>query len=151
MITLSLNFDGILGKTERSSHEKKVREVVDTHLAFPGSDKLKVGFTIKDNGSSSVTFAGPEDIVSEAKRLWQENVKPTADRVQSAAKSAVRTTAKKASASFKKAKTTVKKAKATVARKSKKVRVSVKTSKPKKASSKKKTASKKKILKKKKK
>src|SRR5476651_2024513 len=101
MITLSLNFDGITGKTERASHEKKVREIVGAHFAFPGSDKLKMGVTIKDNGSSSVTFAGPKDIVTEAKRLWQENVKPTADRVQSAAKSAAKTAAKKPSTSFK--------------------------------------------------
>jgi len=95
MITLSLNLDGITGKTERSSHEKRVREIVGTHLAFPGSDKLKMGVTIKDNGSSSVTFAGPREIVSEAKRLWEENVVPATDRVKSAAQRGLASTFKK--------------------------------------------------------
>ena len=122
MITLSLNFDGITGKTERTSHEKKIREIVGAHFAFPGSDKLKMGVTIKDNGSSSVTFAGPKDIVTEAKRLWQENVKPTADRAKSVAS--------KASTSFKKSKTSA-------VPKGKKVRVTVKASASKKTSSKK--------------
>ena len=122
MITLSLNFDEITGKTERTSHEKKIREIVGAHFAFPGSDKLKMGVTIKDNGSSSVTFAGPKDIVTEAKRLWQENVKPTADQVKSVAS--------KASTSFKKSKTSA-------VPKGKKVRVTVKASASKKTSSKK--------------
>ena len=122
MITLSLNFDGITGKTERASHEKKVREIVGAHFAFPGSDKLKMCVSIKDNGSSSVTFAGPKDIVTEAKRLWQENVKPTADRAKSVAG--------KASTSFKKSKTSA-------VPKGKKVRVTVKASASKKTSSKK--------------
>jgi len=82
MITLSLNFAKIFGPSERTTHEKKVRELVDTHLGFPGSDKLKLGVTIKENGASSVTFAGPSEVVSEAKRLWQENVKPVADRAK---------------------------------------------------------------------
>ena len=80
-----MNFDGKTGKTERASREKKVREIVGTHFAFPGSDKLKMGVTIKDNGSSSVTFSGPKEVIAEAKRLWQENVKPAADRFKSAA------------------------------------------------------------------
>src|ERR1017187_4819179 len=122
MITLSLNFDGMTAKTERASHEKKVREIVGAHFAFPGSDKLKMGVTIKDNGSSSVTFAGPKDIVTEAKRLWQENVKPTADRAKSVAG--------KASTSFKKPKTSA-------VPKGEKVRVTVKASASKKTSSKK--------------
>ena len=125
MITLSLNFDGITGKTERTSHEKKIREIVGAHFAFPGSDKLKMGVTIKDNGSSSVTFAGPKDIVTEAKRLWQENVKPTADRAKSVAS--------KASTSFKKSKTF----KTSAVPKGKKVRVTVKASASKKTSLKK--------------
>jgi hypothetical protein len=130
MITLSLNFDGITGKSDRTSHARKVKEIVDTHLAFPGSDKLKMGVTIKDNGFSSVTFAGPRDIVSEARRLWQENVKPAAERVRSVAGKAVSTIKKKASASV----NSVKKA----VPKKKKVHVKVKKSTAKKASSKKK-------------
>ena len=76
MITLSLNFDGNSNKTSRVAHER-VREIVDSHIGFPGSDKLKWGLTIKDNGASSVTFAGPREVVSEAKRLWKENFNET--------------------------------------------------------------------------
>ncbi len=121
MITLSLNFDGLTDKTGRSSHEKKVREIVGTHLTFPGSDKLKMGVTIKDNGFASVTFAGPRDIVSEAKRLWQENVKPATDRVRSVAARATSSIKRK-----------------TVLPKAKKVRVTVKAAARRKAPSKKK-------------
>ncbi len=84
MITLSLNFDNLLGGAARNPHEKTIREINDTHLAFPGSDKLKFDVNIKDNGSSSVSFTGPKDAIAEAKRLWKENVQPTADKVKKA-------------------------------------------------------------------
>ncbi len=99
MITLSLNFDNLLGGTSSKSHEKKVRELVDTHLTFPGSDKLTLDFNFKDNGSSSVSFTGPKDALAEAKRLWAENVKPAADKV----KQAVAQASKKAQDAAKKA------------------------------------------------
>lgn len=102
MITLSLNFDNLLGGSSSKSHEKKVRELVDTHLTFPGSDKLKLGFNFKDNGATAVSFTGPEDALAEAKRLWAENVKPAADKV----KKAVAEANKKAQAAAKNAKTT---------------------------------------------
>ncbi len=85
MITLSLNFDKATTKTNRSSHEKQVRDIIDTHLAFPGSDKLKWGVTIKDNGAASVSFTGPRDAIDEAKRLWKENVQPAANKARRAA------------------------------------------------------------------
>lgn len=128
MITLSLNFDGITGRTERASREKKVKEIVDTHLTFPGSDKLKLGVTIKDNGSSSVSFAGPKDIVDEAKRLWHKNVAPAVNRVKSVAAKA----SKSVSKASKSVKTRVSRAKAP------KVRVTVKKAARKKAAPKKK-------------
>ena len=127
MITLSLNFDGITGGAERASHEKKVKEIVGTHFAFPGSDKLKMGVTIQDNGSSSVTFAGPKDVVTEAKRLWQENVPPAAKRV--------RAIARNASAALKKRAAVLKKKSAP---KKKKTRVTVKATVRRKTSSQKK-------------
>jgi len=99
MITLSLNFDNLLGGTSSKSHEKKVRELVDTHLTFPGSDKLKLDFNFKDNGASSVSFTGPKDALAEAKRLWAQNVQPAADKV----KKAVAEASKKAQDAAKKA------------------------------------------------
>jgi len=104
MITLSLNFEGITGKA-KTSHEKQVRKLVDTHLGFPGSDKLKMGLTVKDNGYSAVTFAGPRDVIAEAKRLWSENVQPTANKLQSKFKAVAakaKTKIKKAAAPIKK-------------------------------------------------
>jgi hypothetical protein len=133
MITLSLNFDGLINRSDRASHQKKVREIVDTHLGFPGSDKLKMGLTIKDNGSSSVTFAGPKDLVSEARRVWEENGKPAVNKVRSVA-------AKTAASVQQKAKSTVKKTKKAAASKVKAVKAVVK----KKPASKKKAPAKKK-------
>jgi len=134
MITLSLNFNGLIGKTDRASHVKKVREIVDSHLSFPGSDKLKMGLNIKDNGATSVTFAGPQEIVSEAKRLWQEKVQPAANRLKRSVDEASASVKKKAASSVKKASASLKKATASVKRKAtkgsvpkrKKVRVTVK-------------------------
>ena len=123
MITLSLNFDGITGKA-RTSHEKKVRKLVDTHLGFPGSDKLKMGLTVKDNGYSAVTFAGPRDVISEAKRLWNENVQPTANKLQTKFKAA----AKKATAEVKKSVAKVRKPRKVAVAKRKTVRVKAKVS-----------------------
>jgi hypothetical protein len=111
MITLSLNFDNLLGGTARNSHEKKIRELIDTHLTFPGSDKLQFGVNIKDNGSSSVSFTGPKDAIAEAKRLWKENVQPTADKLKKAVDRANKQTAKAVKSSNAKLATAVKKAK----------------------------------------
>src|ERR1700761_1013120 len=94
MITLSLNFNGNATNATRAAQDR-VREVIDTHLAFPGSDKLKWGLTIKDNGASSVTFAGPHDIVSEAKRLWKENVGSSTEEVKKTVRKAAKPKAKK--------------------------------------------------------
>jgi hypothetical protein len=117
MITLSLNFAGITGNA-RAAHEKKVRNLVDTHFGFPGSDKLKMDVTLKDNGYSSVSFAGPSDVISEAKRIWQENVKPAADKIKA---NVVSTARKVKAASVRGAKKTVKKAKKSVTVAKKKV------------------------------
>jgi hypothetical protein len=85
MITLSLNFDKAANSANRGAHEKQIRDIVDTHLAFPGSDKLKMGVTIRNNGAASVSFTGPKEAIAEAKRLWRENVKPAAKKVKRAA------------------------------------------------------------------
>ena len=97
MINLSLNFDG----AEDAAHAKKVRELIGTHFGFPGSDKLKLDVILKDNGSSSVSFAGPKDIIAEAKRLWTENVEPTANKFKSQVNAAVRPVIAKAKATVK--------------------------------------------------
>lgn len=91
MITLSLNFDKATNKANRGSHEKQIRDIIDTHLTFPGSDKLKWGVTVRDNGAASVSFTGPQEAVDEAKRLWRENVKPAAEKVKRAATKIKRT------------------------------------------------------------
>ena len=95
MITLSLNFDG---KSGNAAQVKKVRELIGTHLGFPGSDKLKLDVTIKDNGSSSVSFAGPKDVIAEAKRLWHENVAPAAKKLQNQVKTTVKPVVEKVKA-----------------------------------------------------
>ena len=84
MITLSLNFEGAKN-ANRGTREQQIRDIVDTHLAFPGSEKLKLGVTIKNNGAASVSFTGPKEAIAEAKRLWRENVKPAAAKVKRAA------------------------------------------------------------------
>ena len=81
MITLSLNFEGAKN-ANRGTHEQQIRDIVDTHLAFPGSEKLKMGVNIKNNGTASVSFTGPREAIAEAKRLWRENVKPAAANVK---------------------------------------------------------------------
>ncbi len=128
MITLSLNFDNLLGGTSTKSHEKKVRDLVDTHLTFPGSDKLKLGFNFKENGATAVSFTGPKEALDEAKRLWAQNVKPAADKV----KKAVAEANKKAQAAAKKAKTNATKT-ATKASKKAPVKVTVTKAKASKA------------------
>jgi hypothetical protein len=79
MITLSLNFDK---GANNGSREQEIRDIVDTHLAFPGSEKLKMGVNIKNNGAASVSFTGPKEAIAEARRLWRENVKPAAARMK---------------------------------------------------------------------
>ena len=81
MITLSLNVEGAK-KANRGAHEQQIRDIIDTHLAFPGSEKLKLGVTIKDNGAASVSFTGPKEAIAEARRLWRENVKPAAAKMK---------------------------------------------------------------------
>jgi hypothetical protein len=85
MITLSLNFDKGTRNASRGAHEQQIRDIVDTHLAFPGSEKLKMGVNIKNNGAASVSFTGPKEAIAEARRLWRENVKPAAAKVKRAA------------------------------------------------------------------
>jgi hypothetical protein len=85
MITLSLNFDKGAKNANRGAHEQLIRDIVDTHLAFPGSEKLKMGVNIKNNGDASVSFTGPKDAIAEARRLWRENAKPAAAKVKRAA------------------------------------------------------------------
>ena len=85
MITLSLNFDKDTKHANRGTHEQQIRDIVDTHLTFPGSEKLKMGVNIKNNGAASVSFTGPKEAIAEAKRLWRENVKPAAAKVKRAA------------------------------------------------------------------
>jgi len=82
MITLSLNFDNGAKNANRGTHEQQIRDMVDTHLAFPGSEKLKMGVTIKDNGAASVSFTGPQEAIAEARRLWRENVEPAAAKLK---------------------------------------------------------------------
>jgi hypothetical protein len=81
---ITLNIEGAKRKN-RGAEEQQIRDIVDTHLTFPGSDKLKMGVNIKENGAFSVSFTGPQEAIAEAKRLWQENVKPAAAKVQRAA------------------------------------------------------------------
>jgi hypothetical protein len=85
MITLSLNFDKGTKNANRGTHEQQIRDIVDTFLAFPGSEKLKMGVNIKNNGAASVSFTGPKEAIAEAKRLWRENAKPAAAKVKRAA------------------------------------------------------------------
>jgi hypothetical protein len=82
MITLSLNFDKGAKNANRGNQEEQIRDIVDTHLTFPGSEKLKMGVTIKNNGAASVSFTGPQEAIAEARRLWRENVKPAAAKVK---------------------------------------------------------------------
>jgi hypothetical protein len=85
MITLSFNSDKGAKNANRGAREQEIRDIVDTHLAFPGSEKLKLGVTIKSNGDASLSFTGPQEAIAEAKRLWRENVKPTAAKMKRAA------------------------------------------------------------------
>ncbi len=85
MITLSFNSDKRGKSAKHGAREQEIRDIVDTHLAFPGSDKLKLGVTLKSNGDASVSFTGPQEAIAEAKRLWRERVKPAADKVKRAA------------------------------------------------------------------
>jgi hypothetical protein len=85
MITLSFNFDKGAKNANRGTHEQQIRDIVDTHLGFPGSEKLKMGVNIKSNGATSVSFTGPQEAIAEAKRLWREKVKPAAAKVKRAA------------------------------------------------------------------
>ena len=84
MITLSLNFEGAKN-ANRGGREQQIRDLVDAHLAFPGSEKLKMGVTLKNNGAASVSFTGPQEAIAEARRLWRKNVKPAAAKVKRAA------------------------------------------------------------------
>jgi hypothetical protein len=143
MITLSLNFHKLLGQSERTTHEKNVRAIVDNHLTFPGSDKLKLGVTIKENGASTVSFAGPGDVVSEAKRIWSENVTPAANKIKAATVKSVKTIQRRAKKALAKAKPKAKtvasaKTKATMVKKSAKKAVKVKVTAKKKPVAKKK-------------
>jgi len=139
MITLSLNFDKGTKNANRGAHEQQIRDIVDTHLAFPGSEKLKLGVTIKDNGAASVSFTGPKEAIAEAKRLWRENVKPAAAKVKRAAakfrraatraakpvkRKSVKKAAPKPTTAKKAAKRVVARAKAKVSRKTSKKRKS---------------------------
>jgi hypothetical protein len=90
MITLSFSSDKGAKNANRGTREKEIRDIVDTHLAFPGSEKLKMGVNVKDNGAFSVSFTGPQEVIAEAKRLWRENVKPAAAKVKKAALKAKR-------------------------------------------------------------
>jgi hypothetical protein len=90
MITLSLNFDKGTKNANRGTQEQQIRDIVDTRLTFPGSEKLKMGVNIKNNGAASVSFTGPKEALAEAKRLWRENVKPAAAKVKRAAMKARR-------------------------------------------------------------
>jgi hypothetical protein len=64
---ITLNIEGARNKN-RGAHEQQIRDIVDTHLAFPGSEKLKMGVNIKDNGAFSVSFTGPQEAIAEARR-----------------------------------------------------------------------------------
>jgi hypothetical protein len=96
MITLSFNSDKGAKNANRGTQEQEIRDIVDSHLTFPGSEKLKLGVTIKSNGDTSVSFTGPQEAIAEARRLWRENVKPAAAKVKRAAmkvrRAATRTT-----------------------------------------------------------
>ena len=85
MITLSFNADKGTKNANRGAREQEIRDIIDTHLAFPGSDKLKFGVTLKNNGDASISFTGPQEAISEARRLWREKVKPAAAKVKRAA------------------------------------------------------------------
>ena len=85
MITLSFSSDKGAKKANHGTREKEIRDIVDTHLAFPGSEKLKLGVTIRNNGDASVSFTGPQEAIAEARRLWRENVKPAVEKVKRAA------------------------------------------------------------------
>ena len=52
MITLSFSSDKGAKNANRGTHEQQIRDTVDTHLAFPGSEKLKMGVNIKNNGAA---------------------------------------------------------------------------------------------------
>jgi hypothetical protein len=127
MITLSFNADKGTKNANRGAREQEIRDIIDTHLAFPGSDKLKFGVTLKNNGDASISFTGPQEAISEARRLWREKVKPAAAKVKRAAnklkraatraaKPVKRKSAKKAAPKKSKPKTVKKAAKRAVAR-----------------------------------
>jgi hypothetical protein len=143
MITLSLNFEGARN-ANRGTQEQQIRDIIDTHLAFPGSEKLKLGVNIKNNGAASVSFTGPKEAIAEARRLWRENVKPAAAKVRRAAmkvrRAATRATKPVKRKSVKKATTKKATPKATTAKKAAKrvgarakAKVSRKTSKKRKS------------------
>ena len=128
MITLSFNSDKGARNANRGTREQEIRDIIDTHLTFPGSDKLKFGVTLKNNGDASISFTGPQEAISEARRLWREKVQPVAAKVKRAANKLKRqatraakpkkTTKKKAAPKkAKSVKRVVAKAKAKVARK----------------------------------
>jgi hypothetical protein len=124
MITLSFNADKGTKTANRGAREQEIRDIIDTHLAFPGSDKLKFGVTLKNNGDASISFTGPQEAISEARRLWREKVKPAADKVKRAAnklkrqatRATKRKSAKKTAVKKAKPKTVKKAAKRVVAR-----------------------------------
>jgi hypothetical protein len=127
MITLSFNADKGAKNANRGAREQEIRDIIDTHLAFPGSDKLKFGVSLKSNGDASISFTGPQDAISEARRLWREKVQPAAAKVKRAANKLKRTatraakpvkrkSAKKAAAKKSKPKTVKKAAKRVVTR-----------------------------------
>jgi hypothetical protein len=85
MITLSFNADKGAKNANRGTREQEIRDIIDTHLAFPGSDKLKFGVNLKNNGDASTSFTGPQEAISEARRLWREKIKPAAAKMKRAA------------------------------------------------------------------
>lgn len=85
MITLSFDFGKGAKHANRGTHEQEIRDIVDTHLAFPGSEKLRMGVNVKSNGATSVSFTGPQEAIAEARRLWRENVQPAVAKVKRAA------------------------------------------------------------------
>ena len=128
MITLSFNSDKGAKNANRGTREQEIRDIVDTHLSFPGSDKLKLGVTLKNNGDASVSFTGPQEAIAEVRRLWREKVKPAAAKVKSAANKLKRAATraakpvKRKAAKKKVAKRVVVRAKAKVSRKTPKKR-----------------------------
>jgi len=82
MITLSFNSDKGAKNANRGTREQEIRDIIDTHLTFPGSDKLKFGVTLKNNGDAAISFTGPQEAISEARRLWREKVQPAAAKVK---------------------------------------------------------------------